>query len=95
MMSYQSISVDHHGDDQEAVNLNGGSGVGIRPQNQRRLFSITLAIALIGICYYFVHHHANDVSIGNSSSISTTDSYIPSAHKQLDNGHLPPLPTGV
>ena len=95
-MAYQSISVDHHGDDQEAINLNGSSEVGIRPQNQRRIFSITLAIALIGICYYFVHHHANDVSIGNSSIISTTDSYTSKVHKQLDNGHhLPPLPTGV
>ena len=94
-MAYQSISVDHHGVDQEAINLNGSSGVGIRPQNQRRLGSISLALALIGICYYLVHYHANDGSIGNSSIIRTTDSYTSREHKQLDSNHLPPLPTGV
>ena len=96
-MAYQSISVDHHGDDQEAGNINEGRGFGsinIRPQKQRRFLSISLAIALIGVCYYLVHHHANDGSIGNSSSIST-GSYTSRVHKQVDSGHLPPLPTGV
>ena len=94
-MAYQSISVDHHGDDQEAGNINEDRGVGIlhtRPKNKRRFFSIILASALIGICYYLVHH--NNGSIGSSSSIST-GSYTSRVHKQLDNGHLPPLPTGV
>lgn len=95
MMSYQSISVDHHVEDQEAINLNGGSGVGIRPQNQRRLGSICIALVLIGFCYYLVHHHSNDGSIGNSSIVSTTDSYKVRVHKQVDSNHLPPLPTGV
>ena len=97
MMAYQSISVDHRGDDQEAGHINGGSGVGIRPQNQRRLFSISFATALIGLCYFLVHHHTNDGigSIGSISSISTTDSYTSRVHKQVDSNHLPPLPTGV
>ena len=96
MMAYQSISVDHHGDDQEAVNhLNGSSGgvgVYIRPQNQRRFFSTCIALALISLCYFLVHHNNGSIS---SSSIISTDSYAPRLHKQVDSGHLPPLPTGV